>query len=93
MSRASDDEILAWALARNATIVTLDADFHAMLAVSGAKRPSVIRVRIEGLRAPELVHVIHKVIKRFETEVANGCLLTIKARKTTCHALPIGHSD
>ena len=36
MSTAADEEILGFALARNAAIVTLDADFHAILAVSGA---------------------------------------------------------
>ena len=35
MSRAGDQEILAWAVGENATVVTLDADFHSILAVSG----------------------------------------------------------
>jgi predicted nuclease of predicted toxin-antitoxin system len=32
MSRARDQEILAWALGERATVVTLDADFHTILA-------------------------------------------------------------
>jgi hypothetical protein len=36
MSKAADDEILAWSLGQNATVVTLDADSHAILAVTGA---------------------------------------------------------
>src|SRR5882724_2537069 len=51
MSRAADQEILAWAVSENATVVTLDADFHTILAVSGATAPSVIRLRRQGLRA------------------------------------------
>ncbi len=35
MSKAADEEILAFAWARNAVVVTLDADFHAILGVSG----------------------------------------------------------
>lgn len=48
MSAAADEEILRFALARNAVVVTLDGDFHAILAVSGAVGPSVIRIRIQG---------------------------------------------
>ena len=52
MSRATDEEILAFSLGRNAVAVTLDADFHAILAVSGAQGPSVIGMRLQGLGAP-----------------------------------------
>ena len=36
MWNAADDAILAFASGKHATVVTLDADFHAILAVSGA---------------------------------------------------------
>ena len=65
MSRAADQEILAWAVSENATVVTLDADFHTILAVSGATAPSVIRLRRQGLRAPAVVEIIRKVRRGF----------------------------
>ena len=43
MGKATDEEVLAFSVGRNATVVTLDADFHIVLAVSGASGPSVIR--------------------------------------------------
>jgi predicted nuclease of predicted toxin-antitoxin system len=92
MSTAPDEEILRLALEKNAIIVTLDADFHAILAVSGAERPSVIRIRIQGLRAEEISERIHSVTKRFESELMAGLLVTVKKRKTTSHKLPIGRS-
>ena len=55
MSKSADDEILAWSLGKNAIVVTLDADFHTILAVSGASGPSVIRLRIQGLGAQQVV--------------------------------------
>jgi predicted nuclease of predicted toxin-antitoxin system len=61
MSGARDTEIIELARARAAVIVTLDADLRALLATSGAFRPSVIRLRLQGLdgkhaksRQPEL---------------------------------------
>jgi len=52
MSKAADEEILAFSLGSSAVVVKLDAESHAILAVSGAKRPSVIRMRLQGLGAP-----------------------------------------
>jgi predicted nuclease of predicted toxin-antitoxin system len=90
MWKAGDDEILAWSLKTTGIVVTLDADFHTIWAVSGASGPSVIRLRMQGVRAPALVELIQHVIARFEEELRKGALVTVKPRKTTCHSLPIG---
>jgi predicted nuclease of predicted toxin-antitoxin system len=39
MSKADDEEIVRVALVQTAVVVTLDADFHAILAVSRATHP------------------------------------------------------
>ena len=54
LATADDKTILAYALDRGRVVVTLDADFHTQLALSGARGPSVIRIRIEGLNSTEL---------------------------------------
>lgn len=54
MSRANDIDILQRARAEQRVCITLDADFHALLATSGEPGPSVIRVRKEGLDASAL---------------------------------------
>jgi predicted nuclease of predicted toxin-antitoxin system len=90
MARAPDREILAWAVEQNATVVTLDADFHAILAVSGASAPSVIRIRMQGLDATAVVDIIRKVFAAFRADLTRGSLVTVKAHKITCHKLPIG---
>jgi predicted nuclease of predicted toxin-antitoxin system len=48
MSSADDAEILAWCRHNAAVAVTLDADFHASIALSGGTGPSAIRLRVEG---------------------------------------------
>ena len=93
MGKAADDEIVAWSLGKNAIVVTLDADFHTILAVSGASGPSVIRLRMQVLGAPEVVELVQKVLAGFEADLKRGSLVTVKAHKITCHRLPIGSSD
>lgn len=53
MATATDEEILQAARDRDAIVVTLDADFHSLLAAAKAANPSVIRIRIEGLKSDE----------------------------------------
>lgn len=93
MSKATDDEILAWARAMGGIVVTLDADFHTILAVSGASGPSVIRLRVQGLGAREIVQLMENVLDRFESELKKGALISVKAHKISCHHLPIGGFD
>jgi predicted nuclease of predicted toxin-antitoxin system len=93
MGKSADDEILAWSLGKNAIVVTLDADFHTILAVSGASGPSVVRLRIQGLGAPEVVELVLKVLAGFGSDLMRGSLVTVKAHKITCHRLPVGSSD
>jgi len=93
MSRAADYEILAWAVGENATVVTLDADFHTILAVTGATAPSVVRLRMQGLSAPALAEVVRNVLSRFQAELERGSMVTVKTNKITSHKLPIGGAD
>lgn len=90
MREATDTEIIAWAADQNRTVVTLDADFHAHLAVTGAVTPSVIRIRMEGLRGEAIANLLRRVLEEFGREIEAGCLVTVKERKTTCHRLPLG---
>lgn len=89
MQAADDEAIIEYAADGAYIVVTLDSDFHTMLAISGADRPSVIRVRIQGLNAAALVPRLRPVLATFEAELQRGCLLTIKDRKTTTRSLPI----
>lgn len=88
MSTATDLEILELAGHRGAVVVTLDADFHAILAVRNASEPSVIRLRIQGLNAGSLAKLLHQVIDQYKPELDAGCMITVKQRKITCHLLP-----
>jgi predicted nuclease of predicted toxin-antitoxin system len=90
MSRAADAEILAHALAWSAIVVTLDADFHMILAVTMAAAPSAIRIRLQGLGGTAVATIVQRALDEFGDELARGSLVTVKSNKITCHRLPIG---
>ncbi len=93
MSAATDTEILEAARTRETVVVTLDADFHTILAVSGAKAPSVIRIRQQGLKGAAFARVLRAALSHYEAELFQGCMITVKKHKTTCHRLPIGTAE
>jgi len=86
---AEDSAILERARQENRVVITLDADFHMLLAQSGASLPSVIRVRIEGLRAEALTELLQRVVDDWLNELTIGAVLTIQARRVRCHRLPL----
>jgi predicted nuclease of predicted toxin-antitoxin system len=89
MARASDMEIIQLAEQDDRVVVTLDADFHAILANSGKGKPSVIRIRKEGLKAPEICQMVLQVHKRFAASLLAGCVMTVTSDKARVRMLPI----
>lgn len=88
-SSAEDAEILAVARTNKRVIVTLDADFHSLLAHSGATTPSVIRIRIEGLRADPLANLLRTVCAQCEAELEEGAVVTVQPGRIRIHRLPL----
>jgi predicted nuclease of predicted toxin-antitoxin system len=90
MQQAEDEDILSFARGRDCVVITLDADFHALVAVRGLHGPSVIRLRREGCRARTVVRLLEGVLSSRRADLANGALVSVKERRTTCHRLPVG---
>jgi predicted nuclease of predicted toxin-antitoxin system len=88
---ATADDLILLELARREgrVVVTLDADFHAMLALSGATAPSVVRVRIEGLRAEPLARLIQALLTERRVELERGALLTVQPGRVRIRYLPV----
>jgi len=89
LSRASDQEILAYARLEKRVIITLDADFHTILAVQNAKSPSVIRIRYEGLKGLELANLIETIWPRIQIQLESGAMVTVTSKSIRIRKIPI----
>lgn len=89
MSQAEDVAIIEVARQEGRVVVTLDADFHALLAVSGAQGPSVLRIRMEGLKADQVTSLIEQVFAVAGNALALGAMVTVLDGKIRIKHLPI----
>jgi predicted nuclease of predicted toxin-antitoxin system len=87
MATAADEELIERARIEERTIVTLDADFHALLALSNASSPSTVRVRIEGLRGEELAKLVQRVVTLCEADLRVGAMVTVDEATVRVRAL------
>jgi predicted nuclease of predicted toxin-antitoxin system len=92
-SQAEDAEIIQRAKAKNYVVVTLDADFHALLALNEAISPSVIRIRIERLGAKQLTDLLLTVINECRDELEQGSAITVEINRIRIRRLPLVNSD
>lgn len=84
---AKDIEIIESAREQGKTIVTLDADFHALLKVGRHSTPSVIRLRIEGLKGEGVADAIEQAVTKAGDDIMRGALVTVDARTIRVHRL------
>ena len=90
LSTATDSSILEYARKHGRVIVTLDSDFHMLLALSDAAEPSVIRIRIEGLRAVAASDLIRTVVNRCQNDLDIGAVVSVTEKQIRVRRLPIG---
>jgi predicted nuclease of predicted toxin-antitoxin system len=90
LAQATDGAILAEAVLRGEVVVTLDADFHQILAASGATKPSVVRIRIEGLKGDQLAALLTQVIDAASAELTAGAVVSVTETHVRVRRLPIG---
>lgn len=89
LATATDARIIEYALGERRCCVTLDADFHNLLAVKRAKAPSVIRIRQEGLDGPAIAGLIQHIWGAIAQAVEEGAMVTVTAKNVRLHRLPV----
>lgn len=89
MSEAEDAEIIQRSRVEERVVATVDADFHALLALNEAISPSVIRIRIERLRAQSLTDLLLMVIAECEEDLEQGSAITVEPSRIRIRRLPL----
>jgi len=87
----STADISIWETAKNdqRVVVTLDADFHALLAVNGWSAPSVIRIRRQGLSAQDVCDLVSHLVADHATALMEGAALSVRAHLVGIRKLPL----
>jgi predicted nuclease of predicted toxin-antitoxin system len=89
LSKAKDEEILLRARTENRVVVTLDADFHRLLALTGSSQPSVVSLRTQGLKGGELANLLRGLLERCEAALDAGALLSVRGHHVRIRKLPL----
>lgn len=89
MQRATDREIIEYAHKTDRHCITLDADFHSIIAVENAHSPSVIRIRQVGLSGQDMADLLIRIYPDIESDLSAGALVTVTEKSVRVRRLPI----
>ncbi len=85
----SDEVILTWALEHQHIVLTHDLDFGSILAATKASAPSVLQLRGEDVSPDGSSALVMESLRRFETILKAGALVSIDTRRQRARVLPI----
>jgi predicted nuclease of predicted toxin-antitoxin system len=86
---ATDREVIAWAVANDACLLTHDLDFGAILAASGAHKPSVLQLRSQDVTPDLMAAKVAELVRRFAPELTEGALLSLEPERARIRLLPL----
>jgi predicted nuclease of predicted toxin-antitoxin system len=89
LSTATDTRVLEEARRDNRVVITLDSDFHMLLAQARASGPSVVRIRIEGLTAERCAALIRSVLEQCADELQQGAVVSVLPHEARVRRLPL----
>ena len=88
--RTEDREIVAEARRRGAVLLSHDQDFTAILATSGAMKPSLVNIRVSAVEIDTLSRRISSALQITQRDLEEGAVVTLDDRGVRVHRLPVG---
>jgi predicted nuclease of predicted toxin-antitoxin system len=87
--KASDQEIMGWALAGGYLVFTHDLDFGTTLALTRAIGPSVVQLRSQDVIPSACDRFVVAAIRQHESELLQGAILVVDDQRLRVRILPI----
>ena len=87
--RATDREIMEWAVANGYVVFTHDLDFGLALALTHAAGPSVMQVRGQDVLPDHMGPLVIAALRQHDDALAAGALAVIDERRLRVRILPL----
>lgn len=89
LAATSDDLLVRLARKEGRVIVTLDSDFHALLARDRATSPSVIRIRFDVPDFREQAALVEQTCNRYRDALIAGAAVSVSLSTARVRELPL----
>ena len=80
---------MEWAVKHGYTVFTHDPDFGAVLALTHATGPSVLRIRAQDVLPDSLEDVVTAALEQHDADLASGAVVVVDESRTRVRILPI----
>lgn len=86
---APDSAVMALARERNCVVLTSDLSMSAILAATGAEKPSVVRIRASDTNPDIIGARVIAVLHQTAEELATGAVVTLDLDRSRLRILPL----
>lgn len=90
--RAADSTILEWALANRRVVLTHDLDFGTLLALTHARGPSVLQIRVQDVLPSHAAGLVLATLRAHANALAAGAIVVIDESRARIRILPLQSS-
>jgi predicted nuclease of predicted toxin-antitoxin system len=87
--KASDEDILRWAVSHRYVVMTHDLDFGSIIAATNAEYPSVIQIRTLNVDPADLGNFMLSMLEQFRSQLEQGALIGVDKNKLRARILPL----